>query len=146
MRADKIVARASRRINMLKRIKGPGWGASVNIILSTDKVLIRPIIDYAPFATIIMNKALQSKLEKVQRAAIRIAIPWIPHTSASQIYKKINMKPILDRAYDLATIYIYKATISDNIINENISQYSTAGIKDNGAKWKKTFAPQYSVT
>ena len=77
MHGDKIVARASRRINMLKRIKGPGWGASVNIILSTDKVLIRPIIDYAPFATIIMNKALQNKLEKVQRAAIRIAIQLI---------------------------------------------------------------------
>ena len=88
-----------------------------------------------------MNKALQNKLEKVQRAAIRIAIPWIPHTSASQIYDKINMKPILDRAYDLATKYFNKATISDNIINENISQYTTTGAKDDGAKWKKNFRP-----
>ena len=73
---------------------------------------------------LILNKTLQNKLEKVQRAAMRVAIPWIPHTSACQIFEKVNMKPILDRAYDLTLKYLNKATVSNNIINENITQYS----------------------
>ena len=62
--AEAVANRCTRRINMLKRIRGPGWGAY--------KVLIRPIIDYVPFATITMSKPQQLLLEKLQRAAVRI--------------------------------------------------------------------------
>ena len=93
--AKTVYDRAIKRVNMLKRLRGLNWGASSKIILSIHKSLIRPIIDYVPFATIIMDQKYKLKLERLQRAAIRVAIRLAPHTSASSIY------PILERAKDL---------------------------------------------
>ena len=93
--AKTVYDRAIKRVNMLKRLRGLNWGASSKIILSTYKSLIQPIIDYVPFAAIIMDQKYKLKLERLQRAAIRVAIRLAPHTSASSIY------PILERAKDL---------------------------------------------
>ena len=49
---------------MLRRIKGQGWGASSKLIMNTYKALIRPIIDYVPFATVIMSETQKLKLER----------------------------------------------------------------------------------
>jgi len=40
-----VTARAQKRLNMLRSIKGRSWGAFAELILSSYKVLIRPIID-----------------------------------------------------------------------------------------------------
>ena len=92
--AKTVYDRAIKRIYMLKRLRELNWVASSKIILSTYKSIVGPIIDYLPFATIIMDQKYKLKLERLQRAAIRVAIPWAPHTSAFLIYKRIKMNPI----------------------------------------------------
>ena len=47
---------------MLRRNKGQSWGASSKLIMNTYKALIRPIIDYVPFATVIMSETKNSNL------------------------------------------------------------------------------------
>ena len=139
--ANRIHARALRRINFLRRIKGQKWGASSKLILTTYKALIRPIIDYAPFATLTMDAKYQLKLERLQRAAIRVAIPWYPHTSASQIYNRIKMEPIVDRAKRLSKNYLSRTLVNGSIANEAIEEYYRNGVRDDGPYWKNSNRP-----
>ena len=139
--AEIIATRAMRRINMLRRIKGLDWGASSKLAMTTYKVLIRPIIDYVPFATIVTSKSTQLKLERVQRAAIRVASNWPSHTSAAAIYQQLSMKPVVERAYELATNYLKKALINNSIIRETTNRYTRIGRREDGASWKKNNRP-----
>ena len=40
--ADSVRERATKRLNIMRRIKGRNWGASPKLIMSTYKTLIRP--------------------------------------------------------------------------------------------------------
>jgi hypothetical protein len=126
---------------MLKRIRGPGWGASSKLIIQTYKTLIRPIIDYVPFATIVMSKPLQLKLERLQRAAIRVATHWPTHTSAETMNKKVGLTPVLDRAHKLGVSYLSKAIATNGIAKETIKRYLKKRIKYDGASWKANNRP-----
>ena len=78
--SDYLVTRTQKRLNLLRNIKGKNWGASSKTIMNTYKALIRPIIEYVPFITLSTAKSNFNKLENIQRKAIRVAIPWPPHT------------------------------------------------------------------
>ena len=70
---SELVTRANKRLNILKSIKGRTWGASSKLIITSYMFPIRPIIEYAPFITTIVHQTNLEKLERVQRAAVRIA-------------------------------------------------------------------------
>ena len=138
---NNISTRSLRRINMLKSIKGKDWGASTKLILTTFKTLIRPILDYVPFATLLMNEQRQLKLERVQRAAIRAAIYWPPHTRAENIYERVKLVPVIDRAYGLTRSYIQKSHKVGSISVEEIDKYEINHVRDNGPPWKSSNRP-----
>jgi hypothetical protein len=136
MHAQSIEERCNKRINTLRRIKGRNWGASSKLIFITYKVLIRSIIEYVPFAPLIMSETNKLNLERIQRRAIRVAIYWPAYTSATEIYKKINLDPILDRAYTLTDKYICKIIATNNIAAETIEKYKLATDLKEGAYCK----------
>ena len=77
---------------MLRSIKGHNWGASEELIINSYKVLIRPIMEYAPIATLIMSDKSKNKIEKVQRAAVRVATYWPIKTSTAINVRQIQSK------------------------------------------------------
>ena len=138
--AEEIAVRAKRRINILRKIKGSNWGASSKLIFITYKVLIRPIIDYVPLATLTMANTNKMKIERLQRSAIRTAIRWPIHTNAQTIYKNIKsfkIDPTLDRAFTLTNNYIKKAFINNPLIKDTINNYKKAIPKNDGIFNKK---------
>ena len=64
---------------------------------------------YVQFANLIMDATSQFKLEGLQRAAIRVDTQWYPHTTATEIYRRIKMDPVVDRAKRLTKNYLSKA-------------------------------------
>jgi hypothetical protein len=110
-----LVLKLDPNLNMLKRIRGPGWGASTKLIVQSCKVLIRPIIDYVPFTTITMSKPLQ--------------------------LKDCSGLPSESPLTGLAMKYLTKAVTTNNIANETVNDYLRTGIKDDGAYWKPTNRP-----
>ena len=134
--ADELVTRAHKRINMMRRIKGKSWGASTALILTTYKVLVRPILEYAPFLLLTMSKSNQDKIERIQRAAARVATPWPPHTSTKEIYAHTGLIPLLDRAYSLTDKYICKAIPNNPLIRDQIISYKSSAELDDGAHVK----------
>ena len=78
----------------------------------------------------------QLKIEKIQRAAARIATFWPPHTSTSTIYSKLNLEPMMDRAYRLTDNYICKANANNPLIHTAIEEYKSSAALDDGAHAK----------
>ena len=121
--ADLLKERASKRLNMMRCIKGKDWGASKKLLLTTYKVLIRPIIDYAPFIPLAMCESNYIKVERIQRAAARIITYWPPETSTSKIYEEINIPDIRTRSKELSTSYLIKSFQQNEITKELVDKY-----------------------
>ena len=134
--ATDLAIRAHKRINMLRRIKGKSWGASTSLILTTYKVLVRPILEYAPFLLLTMAPTNQLKLERVQRAAVRVATFWPPHTSTKTMYEQVSLVPLIDRAYSLTDNYICRALANNPLISNLINSYKSSAELDDGAHIK----------
>ena len=116
---DIICQRTQRRINLLKSIKGRGWGASSKIIMSTYKTLIRPIIEYAPFIPSIVSNSNRERLETIQRKAARIALGWSSRSSVKNLNNKFNsfkLEPIINRTAKLTKNYLMKASKANELI------------------------------
>ena len=58
---------------------------SEELIIKSYKVMIRPILEYAPIATLVMSDNSRDKIEKVQRAAVRVATYWPIKTNTATI-------------------------------------------------------------
>lgn len=100
--------RCSRRITMLKSIRGRNWGASEKLLLTTYKVLIRSLIDYAHVITPTMTKDNYMILEGTQRKAARVITYWPPFTNTSTIYSTLKLESVMDRSIDLTIKFLYK--------------------------------------
>ena len=74
------------------------WGISSKLILSSYKALIRPIIEYPPFAFLEMTKSNQTKLNTIQNQAIRIATQWPLKTSAKTMNQRVGLETPSERA------------------------------------------------
>ena len=124
--AETIKERTSRRLNMLKRIKGRNWGASSHLIMISYKTLIRPIIDYIPFITPLMAKSNYLILERIQRRAARSITFWPIKTRTTDIYEQINLEDVLSRAWTLTDKYMSKAIRNNDLIRSMLETYNIA--------------------
>ena len=127
-----IQERAQRRINMLRRIRGRDWGASPKLILTTYKVLIRPIIEYAPFTILLMSESNQTLLQRIQNAAIRVSMYWEAGATSNEMNTKAKLELLTERAARLSSNYIVKAYQTNESIKERLDAYSTATILAEG--------------
>jgi hypothetical protein len=124
--AKTIKARATKRLNMLKSIKGRKWGATTKLLLITYKVLVRSLIEYAPFALIKMSPTYQETIERIQRAAVRIATYWPPGVSTSVMYSQLKLESLKERAFKLTDKYLCKGFKLNSLITNLIKDYNQA--------------------
>ena len=120
---DIICQRTQRRINLLKSIKGRGWGANSNIIMATYKTLIRPIIEYAPFIPSIISNSNRERLETIQRKAARVALGWSSRSSIKDLNNKFNslkLEPIISRTSQLTKNYLMRAGKTNELVRNQL--------------------------
>ena len=79
-----------------------------------------------------MSPTNQLIIERVQRAAVRVATFWPPHTSSKEMYEKVGLVPLLDRAYSLTDKNICKATANNPLIRDLIDSYKSSS----QARWR----------
>ena len=123
---ETLKIRTTRRLNVMRCVKGKDWGANPKLLLTTYKVLIRPIIDYTPFIYLSMSPATLLKVERIQRAAARIITYWPMYTNTNTIYQQLNIPNILDRSLQLSASYIQKASQSNPLIKDLIKSYKNS--------------------
>ena len=124
--AKDLTIRAQKRLNMLKRIRCKGWGASSKLIISSYKTLIRPIIEYAPFTQLIMSQSSQSSLQKIQNSAIRISTYWPIRTTTKQMNDQAKLEILKERASSLTGKFINKVYDSNNLLRALVDEYKIA--------------------
>jgi hypothetical protein len=138
---DITTQRAQRRMNLLKSIKGKNWGASSKLIIILYKTLVRPLLEYVPFVTLVLTMPQYLRLEKIQRQAVRKAIYWPQGVSTKDIYQQYNIRSIQDRAIYLTNNYINRAHNLNIIIKELIDDYNLGQELDEGAYCRTTPRP-----
>ena len=121
--AEIMATRVLKRINMKISIKGHNWGASEELIIKSYQVMIRPILEYAPIATFVMPDNSRDKIEKVQRAAVRVATYWPIKTNTATMYGKLNLKSEVERAQELADNYMVKSMANNELIQDTTQRY-----------------------
>jgi hypothetical protein len=108
---------------MLKKIKGKNWGANKNLILSTYKTLIRSIIEYAPFVSIVASTKDQNKLEIIQNKAARLALNKPFRTTTKEILTQSKLTTINERVTIQTIKYLTKARIQNPLVNQHTETF-----------------------
>ena len=139
--ADSVKERASKRLNIMRRIKGRNWGASSKLLMTTYKTLIRPLIDYVPIITLIVEESNYLKLERIQRSAARNITYWPIKTSTQTIYDQIQLVDIRTRAWSLTDKYMTKALKYNDLIINLADKYKSKSIPNEGEFCKTKARP-----
>ena len=87
------------------------------------KALIQPVIDYCPFITLSINKALVQKMEMIQNKSIRYVTKWPKKLSNQNMINSLKIGTILDRHKSLSNRYIKRAYQNNPIIKQYIKGY-----------------------
>ena len=69
---DQVVAKARKRLNILKSIAGKAWGANSNTLRTSYNAIVKPILEYAISAWSHSAKSNIEKVDRVHRSAARI--------------------------------------------------------------------------
>ncbi|CAF0917767.1 unnamed protein product [Brachionus calyciflorus] len=93
--AENLRQRSVKRLNMLRSIGGLKWGVSPATKIVTYKSLIRSLIDYAPFAPLIMYEADKQILERIQLKALRYSYNLPQNSKAKEFYDKAEIENFL---------------------------------------------------
>jgi len=121
-----LKTRCTRRLNMMRSIKGRDWGLSEHLLTITYKSLIRSLIDYAPLIQLLLSAERKLIIARIQSRAARIitGISILEHTHKTDLNAAVNLESTEDRAMSLSTAYV-KSAIKFNIVISNlIEQYN----------------------
>ena len=105
--------------------------------MKSYKVMIRPILEYAPIVTLVMSDNSRDKIEKVQRAAVRVATYWPIKTNTATMYGKFNLKSAVERAQELADNYMIKSMANNELIQDTTQRYIASAELADGHHSKK---------
>jgi hypothetical protein len=115
--------RSTKRLNILRSIKGKNWGASEKLFIATYKTLIRSIIEYAPFIPSIISSKDLNKLEAIQRKAVKIGLNLPFRTHNDQVeseFSKVKLETIRQRSKFLTRKYLMKTGSTNQIVRNQL--------------------------
>ena len=130
--AETLRERAEPRANMLRNLRGKGWGMNVPLLLATYKALILSLIDYAPQVTVVMCGTAKKIVETIQSKYVRNITRWPSDKTNKAMLKTYEIEEILPRAQRLMDEYLLKAHMFNPLIHQTIESYKIAPQLDEG--------------
>ena len=108
---DNTVAKGTKRVNIIKCLAGKEWGQQLETQRKIYLTYVRSCLEYAsPCWWPCISKTNQSRLETVQRAALRSIAGLYKTTPAEFLHLETNIEPIQDRLNKLDILYRDKYT------------------------------------
>jgi hypothetical protein len=92
---------AARRVGLLKRVSGQGWGASKRVLLNLYKQYVRPVLEYGNAGIADAAKSNLALLQRVQNSALRTSLRVSRRTRITKLHKLARMDPIPRRLRSL---------------------------------------------
>jgi hypothetical protein len=94
---EEIEKKATKKLNILRRLTGMDWGCSAQTLRTTYTSIIRPILEYAsPIWGNCSNSNIE-KLEKIQARACKIILGATSSTRNEDIVKEAKLSPLINR-------------------------------------------------
>ena len=121
----------------MRCISGTNWGANTKLLTITYKTLIRSIIDYASFIPIVSGSSTNLIIERIQRRALKIAYKLPFFYSTKGLYQIVNIPDVKTRAMSMCEKYIVKASKTNQLIQELITNYKTSEPLEEGLFCKR---------
>ena len=100
---DGKIKSASKRINLLKRLRGQSWGANAKTLLTFYKCYIRPILETGYICTATCSKSSLKKMQTLQNKALRRALKLPRNTKTKYVHKLAGCETIAERLNMLRT-------------------------------------------
>ena len=97
---------ATKRLNLLKALRGQSWGASPETLLYSYRTYVRPILEYGSILFCHSNDKILKKIKCIETQAIKISHNLPPWASDTWCYQLVTFEPILNRLKLLARKFI----------------------------------------
>jgi exonuclease III len=92
---------ATRRVGLLRRVSGQGWGAGKRVLLNLYKQYVRPVLEYGNAGIADAAKSNLALLQRVQNSALRTSLRVPRRTRISKLHKLARMDPVPRRLRSL---------------------------------------------
>ena len=103
---DGKIKSASKRINLLKRLRGQNWGSNAKTLLTLYKCYIRPTLETGYICTATCSKSSLKKMQTLQNQAQRIALKLLRNTKTKYVHKLAGCETIVERLNMLRTLAV----------------------------------------
>jgi hypothetical protein len=86
-----------QRVNLMKRLRGVGWGANSRTLLTLYKQYVRPVLETGSVCTADAKKSHLNVFQRVQNSALRTALGLPYRTRIKTLHKLARIEPIAKR-------------------------------------------------
>ena len=100
---DIIRNKSTKRLNLLRSLKGTNFGANGPVIMKTYKTYVRPVLETGYVLTADASDHQLNKLQVIQNHAIRLAYNLPRSTNIKTLHEISGLEPIRDRLHHLKT-------------------------------------------
>ena len=90
---EAVAARSVRKLGLLKKLAGTTWGADTHILRRVYTGAVRPIMEYATTSWATASNANKSKLDKVQKVALRAIVGDRKITPIKEMENRADLEP-----------------------------------------------------
>ena len=94
---EEILQRCNNKFHCLKILVNKKWGPSPSTILQIYKQCVRPIFEYRIVSTITVSKTVITKIQRVQKSFIRLALHLPKYVSARLLHEASGLPYVRER-------------------------------------------------
>ena len=105
---EDLAREGQQRINIMRAISGTTWGANRELLLNFYRTYIRSKISYAAPATATACQSRKEILEKIQNAALRVALGARKTSPITSLQVEANLPPLLDHLETACLQYYHR--------------------------------------
>ena len=91
---DQSAERALKRTRLLKRLTATKWGANQDVLKTTYKAYIRPMLEYGSEVTVTASASVQNKLDLAQNTALRVITGAAKSTPIEAMEAQTQIEPL----------------------------------------------------
>ena len=96
---EEILVRCSQKFHRLRILVNKKWGPSPTNILQIYKQCVRPIFEYGIVSTITVSETVITKIQRVQKSFIRLALCFPKYVSARLLQEASGLPYVRETHY-----------------------------------------------
>ena len=113
---------ANQRLNIMRALSGSNWGADRELMLNVYTMYIRPKLLYGITAVASTSKTYMDRLERIQNAALRIAIGARNTSPIQALQAEANIPPLRQHIRGICCKTYFRMKSQDHPILESLDE------------------------